>query len=205
MICPVVGGVIAGSGGIVVSGSQITDAVLSKKRRSSAENILKKYKSRVEILMNECVEIGKWLKKFGDIDKVFPSWVSFWAKLAFNSSTGLKSIGWDVIGRTVINSLQIASFADDTVLTGTTVTTTAFKTMGSATGRALHVAGGVFGILLLPFDIYILVDSSIDVHKTNPHKTSENVREMAAKIKAGRPTKEDIDRMMEETLANSSQ
>ena len=68
MICPVVGGVIAGSGGIVVSGSQITDAVLSKKRRSSGENILKKYKSRVEILMNECVEIGKWLKKFGDID-----------------------------------------------------------------------------------------------------------------------------------------
>ena len=91
------------------------------------------------------------------------------------------------------------------MLTGTTVTTTAFKTMGSATGRALHVAGGVFGILLLPFDIYILVDSSIDVHKTNPHKTSEKVREMAAKIKAGRPTQEDIDRMMEETLANSSQ
>ena len=110
MICPVVGGVIAGSGGIVVSGSQITDTVLSKKRRSSAENILKKYKSRVEILMNECVEIGKWLKKFGDIDKVFPSWVSFRAKLAFNSSTGLKSIGWGVIGRTVINSLRIASF-----------------------------------------------------------------------------------------------
>jgi hypothetical protein len=39
MICPVTGGVIAGGGGIVVSGSQITDAVLSNKRRSSAENI----------------------------------------------------------------------------------------------------------------------------------------------------------------------
>jgi hypothetical protein len=58
MICPVTGGVIAGGGGIVVSGSQITDAVLSKKRRSSAENIVKKYKSRVEFLMKECVEIG---------------------------------------------------------------------------------------------------------------------------------------------------
>jgi hypothetical protein len=31
MICPFIGGVIAGGGGIVVSGSQITDAVLSKK------------------------------------------------------------------------------------------------------------------------------------------------------------------------------
>jgi len=203
MICPVVGGVIAGSGGIVVSGSQITDAVLSKKRRSSAENILKKYKSRVEFLMKECVEIGTLLQDYGDIDEDFPSWVSFWTKIAFNSGTGLKSIGWDIIGRTVFNSLKIASFADDAVSTGAKVATTAFKTMG-ATGKALHVAGGVFGILLLPIDIYTLVDSSIDVHKTNPHETSKKIREMAAKIKAERPTKEDIDGMVEETVTNLS-
>ena len=195
---------IAGGGGIVVSGSQITDAVLSKKRRSSAENILKKFKSRVEILMKECVEIGTLLQDYGDIDEDFPLWVSFWAKIALNSGTGLKSICWDVVGRTVLNSLRLASFADDAVSTGATVANTAFKTMG-ATGKALHVAGGVFGILLLPIDIYTLVDSSIDVHKTNPHKTSEKIREVAANIKAICPTKEDIDRMVVETVARMAE
>lgn len=202
MICPVIGGVIAGSGGIVISGSQITDAVLSKKRRSSAENIVKKYKSRVEFLMKECVEIGTLLQDYGDIDADFPSWVRFWGNIALIS--GIKSAGWNVIGSTILDSLRIASYVDDVMSTGAAVTTTAFKTIGSTTGRALHVAGGVFGILLLPIDIHTLIVSSIDVHKTNPHKTSEKIREMAAKIKAKCPTREDIDGMVEETVANLS-
>ena len=204
MICPVVGGVIAGSGGIVVSGSQITDAVLSKKRRSSAENIVKKYKSRVEFLMKECVEIGTLLQDYGDIDANFPSWVRFWGNIALRSATGIKSAGWNVIGSTILDSLRIASYVDDVMSTGAAVTTTAFKTIGTTAGRALHVAGGVFGILLLPIDIHTLVASSIDVHKTNPRKTSEKIREMAAKIKEKCPTREDIDGMVEETVANLS-
>jgi hypothetical protein len=204
MICPVTGGVIAGGGGIVVSGSQITDAVLSKKRRSSAENIVKKYKSRVEFLMKECVEIGTLLQDYGDIDANFPSWVRFWGNIALRSATGIKSAGWNVIGSTILDSLRIVSYVDDVMSTGAAVTTTAFKTIGSTTGRALHVAGGVFGILLLPIDIHTLVASSIDVHKTNPHKTSEKIREMAAAIKAKCPTREDIDGMVEETVATLS-
>jgi len=204
MICPVIGGVIAGSGGIVMSGSQITDAVLSKNRRTSAENILKNYKSRVEFLVKECIAIGTLLQDYGDIDEDFPSWVSFWAKIAINTGTGIKNIGWDVIGRTIFNSLRIASYADDVMSTGAAVATTAFKTIGSTTGRALHVAGGVFGILFLPIDIYTLVDSSIDVHKTNPHATSTKIREMAANIKAECPTIENIDRMVEETVTKLS-
>jgi voltage-gated potassium channel Kch len=82
--------------------------------------------------------------------------------------------GWNVIGSTILDSLRIASYVDDVMSTGATVTTTAFKTIGSTTGRALHVAGGVFGILLLPIDIHTLVASSIDVHKTNPHKNQHS-------------------------------
>ena len=200
MICSVIGGVLAGSGGIVMSGSQITDAVLSKKRRTSAEDILKNYKSRVEFLLKECIAIGTLLKDYGDIDEDFPSWVSFWAKIAINTGTGIKNIGWDVIWRIILNSLRIASYADDVLSTGAT----AFKAIGTTAGRALHTVGGVFGILLLPIDIYTLVNSSIDVHKTNLHATSTKIREMAANIKAECPTKENIDRMVEETVTKLS-
>jgi hypothetical protein len=72
----------------------VIDAVLSKKRRSSAENIVKKYKSRVEFLMKECVEIGTLLQDYGDIDANFPSWVRFWGNIALRSATGIKSAGF---------------------------------------------------------------------------------------------------------------
>ena len=190
MICPVIGSVIAVIGGMVISGSQITDAVLSKQRRSSAENIVKKYKSRDEFLIKKCFERGTLLQDYGDVDADFPSCVSFWRNIA----------GWNGIVGTILDSLRIVSYVDGVMSTGAAVTTTAFKAIGSTTGRAFHVAGGVFGILLLPINIHTLVAASIDVHKTNPHKTSETIREMAAKIKASCPPREYI----EETVANLS-
>lgn len=196
----IAGGVIGGTGGAVVSGSQITDAVLSKQRRSSSEIILQKYKSRVQLLMTECIEIGALLEDCGNVDEDFSLWVAFWATLVVRSGSGVKKIAWDIIGRTVTSSMRIAAAADNAVSTGAAVTTTAFKAIGSTVGKAIHVTGGVLGLLFLPIDIYTLVDSSIDVHKDNSHKISKKIREMAAKMKKERPTKNDIDRMVKETV-----
>lgn len=189
---------IGDSGGVVVSGSQITDAVLSSNRK----NILQKYKSRVELLLKECVEIGMLLQECGNVDEDFPLWVSFWASILLQSGSGHKRIVWDIIWNTASDTMRIASHADYAVLTRAAVTTTTFKTNGSTAGKALHITDGVIGIMFLPFDIYTLVDSSIDVHNANSRKTSKKIREMAAKIKSGRPTKADIDRMVKETVTN---
>lgn len=204
MFCPVLGGVTAGVGGVVVSGSEIIDAVLSKQRRSSADHILKEYKSQVESLLTEYVEIDRLLRAHGNIDKDFPSWASFWSRILIKSGIGAKKIGVDIIGRTVLNYSRIASVVEDSVSTGAKVATTAFKTMGT-TRKVLHVAGGAFGMVFLPIDIYTLVTFSKDVHYANPHQTSEKIRELAATIKAGCPTKEDIDGMMEGTVTSLSQ
>ena len=198
----IAGGVLAGSGGVVISGSQITDAVLSKNRRISAEIIMRTYRFQVEFLINDAVEIGAFLQNHADIDVNFPLWVTFWGNIAMISASGIRNAGWNVIGRTILNSLRLASYADDVITTGAAVTTTAFKTIGSTTGRALHIAGGVFGILLLPIDIHTFVASSIDVHKSNPHKISRKIREMAATIRERSPAREDIDAMVDEILVN---
>lgn len=129
---------IGGSGGVVVSGSQINDAVLSKKSRSSAENILQKYKSRVELLMKDCVEIGTLLKDCGNVDEAFPLWVSFWGNMLFPLGSGIKRIDWDIIRKTASSAMKISFFADDAVKTEAAVTTTAFKTIGSTAGKAFH-------------------------------------------------------------------
>lgn len=197
-----VGGLIGGAGGLVVAGSQITDAVLAKNRKYTADEILQKYKSRIESMMKECIEIGTLLQDHGDVDTYFPEWVSFWSQIVMNSGNGIKKVAWDIIGRTVTSYLKLAVKADQVVQSGGTVAATAFKTIGSTAGKSLHVAGGLLGMVVLPFDIYTLVDSSIDVHKGNPHETSNKIREMVAQIKTGRPTKADIDKMVRETVSS---
>lgn len=200
LVLSVAGGIIGGAGGATVSGSVITDAVLSRKRRKAAEEILNKYKSRVDVLKTECIDIGNHLSQYGNIDEEFPSWVGFWAKLVLGTTTTGEIPAWDIVARTVLNSIRIVAYTDDVILAGARAGATAFKTIGSTAGRGLHIAGGVFGILLLPVDIYTLVDSSIDVHRSSPHKVSENIRGLAEQIKKECPSKKEIDYMIAKTI-----
>lgn len=198
----IAGGVIGGVGGMVVSGSQIYDAFKSEKKRRKAENIETRYQSRVEFLIKEYVEIRRLLQNYGDIDVDFPSWDRFWRNCAIIS--GFKSGVWNVLVSNILHVIRITSYVDDVMSTGAAITTTVFKTIGSTTFRVLHIAGGVAGIVFLIIDIITLYCASRDIYKTNPHKTSEAIREIAAQIRAKCPTREDIDGMVEETVANLS-
>ena len=201
IFCLLIGGLIGATGSAVVGGSEITDFVLSTQKRSSAEIILQKYKSRVELLMTECIEIGKLLEGCGNIDEDFSSWVAFWGNIVVSSGLAAMGITWDIVGSSIARYMQVAASADKAVSTGAAVATTAFKTIGSTAGKAVHVVGGVIGVLLLPYDIYTLVNSSIDFYQDNRHEISEKIREMAAKMKKELPTKKDINRMVKVTVA----
>lgn len=197
----IAGSIIAGAGGITVGGSMITDAMLSKQRRESAQAILDKYNELVEIIKEECIEIGEMLKeKDGNMEQ-YPHWMDFWSKLAFGAGTTTKCITWDILAKTILASLRItASYADDALAVGARAGASAFRTIGSTAGQGLHIAGGVVGILVMPLDIYTLVDSAIDIHKNNPHKVSSKIREWADHIDKSCPTKWDIEVMMDQTF-----
>lgn len=179
----------------------ITDAMLSKQRRESAQAILDKYNELVEIIKEECIEIGEMLKeKDGNMEQ-YPHWMDFWSKLAFGAGTTTKCITWDILAKTILASLRItASYADDALAVGARAGASAFRTIGSTAGQGLHIAGGVVGILVMPLDIYTLVDSAIDIHKNNPHKVSSKIREWADHIDKSCPTKWDIEVMMDQTF-----
>lgn len=70
------------------------------------------------------------------------------------------------------------------------------------TGTSLHVASGIIGALMIPFDIYTLVDSAIDVHKKNKHKTSELILNVSLAIEGAIPTEENIRKMIKCTKNN---
>ncbi|XP_063404599.1 uncharacterized protein LOC134688062 [Mytilus trossulus] len=201
----VAGGVIAGAGGVTLGGSAATDAILSRNRKKAAEEIIKRYNEKMKAWKTECLEIGNTLKEkakqadsSSSMEETFPHWIKFWVKLVFGTGQAVKSTGWDIIAKTILTSLRIATTFDDVALNGVRIGGGLFKAFGPA-ARGLHIAGGIVGILLIPLDVYTLVDSAIDVHKKNSHKISSAIREFAKKIQEECPNKTEIETMIRET------
>ena len=128
------------------------------------------------------------LEDFGEMETDFTGWVLFWRKLIFGSTQAGKGIVWDVVKNTIQNSLSIVSYTDDAARIGAATGATLFKTLGNL-GKGIHIAGGILGIILVPFDIYRLVISSIDEHNRNPHQVSEMIREEAKRVGRKMPNK----------------
>ncbi|CAC5387502.1 unnamed protein product [Mytilus coruscus] len=179
------GGIIAGAGGITVGTSVATDAILSRKRKTQAEEVLKKYNDKKKVWKRECLEIG--------MEEAFPHWLKFWAKVVVGTGVAAKSTGWDIIAKTILTSLRIATTFDDLAINGVRIGGGLFKVLSPA-ARGLHVAGGIVGILLIPLDVYTMVDSAIDVHKKNPHKISSAIKDFAKKLEEECPTKNEIEK-----------
>lgn len=199
-----VGGIIAGAGGLTVGGSVATDAILSRKRKTSAEEVLKRYNEIMKECKEECLEIGFMLQDkanqlHSSLTERFPHWYNFWDRLITGTSQISKSTGWDSIAKTISASMRIVTSFDDLAANGIRIGGSLFKAMGPA-ARGLHIAGGIVGILLIPLDIFTLVDSAIDVHKKNQHKISSSIRSIAKKIKEECPTKAEIETMIAETI-----
>ena len=151
----------------------------------------------------EVATINPLLEDFGEMETDFSRWVHFWRKLIFGSIQAGKGIAWDVIKNTIQNSLKSVSYTDDAARNGAATGATLFNTLGNV-GKGLHIAGGVLGIVLMPFDIYTLVISSIDEHNRNPHQLSEVIRQQAKKLAEKCPPKDEIDKMINETLDQTS-
>ncbi|CAG2214799.1 unnamed protein product [Mytilus edulis] len=185
-----VGTAISGAGGITVGGSSIVDTVLSSK---NAKKIFNEYNTTMDEVKEECIEIGKILNNSSNnMATEYKTWCSFWSKLALGV-TATSAGSWSAIVNPIIKSLRLASVGEDVAAAG-------FRGI-SVAGRAFTFAGGVMGILLLPLDIYTLVDSSVDVHNKNPHKVSIKIRKICSKIKADFLTDEEIQHMIHDTFS----
>ena len=196
----VTGATIAGLGGAAVAVAQIVDAIHSTKKFKAAEEAIKEYNNIKETLTEKIVKIGIELETLGDIDRDFTEWVEFVARLVYQGCITGKSIGWNIIGSTIRASRAIA---EGIALGGSKAGVTAFKTVGTTGLRAAgHIGAGVVGILLIPLDVYTLVDSAIDTHKKTPHKVSKQIRETAKMLEDGCPTKQQVDEAIEKTLEN---
>ena len=196
----ITGATIAGLGGATVGIAQIVEVIHSSNKFKAAEEATKEYNNLKERLKEKIMEIGIELESLGDIDRDFKEWVQLIGCLVFQGCKTGKNIGWNLIGSTIRTSRAIA---EGITLGGSKAGLTAFKTIGTSTARAAwHIGFGVVGMLLIPLDIYTLVDTAIDVHKKTPHKISEKIRETANMLNDGCPTREQVDTSIERTIEN---
>ena len=183
------GGKVAGAGDVTVGGAQIDYFVRSRTARKQTKLLFVEYNSLVEQVKNKVATINRLLEDFGEMETDFSGWVLFWRKLIFGSTQAGKGIVWDVVKY----SLSIVSYTDDAARIGAATGATLFKTLGNV-GKGIHIAGGILGTILVPFDIYTLVISSIDEHNRNPHQVSETIREQAKELAEKCPPKDEIDK-----------
>ena len=183
------GGKVAGAGNVTVGGAQIDYFVRSRTARKQTKLLFVEYNSLVEQVKNKVATINRLLEDFGEMETDFSGWVLFWRKLIFGSTQAGKGIVWDVVK----NSLSIVSYTDDAARIGAATGATLFKTLGNV-GKGIHIAGSILGTILVPFDIYTLVISSIDEHNRNPHQVSETIREQAKELAEKCPPKDEIDK-----------
>lgn len=97
-------------------------------------------------------------------------------KLAWGVGGAGKSIGWNMVYNSIRTGIQIARGVSEG---GAEAGVRAFQVAGRT---SVHVAGGLVGILLMPLDIYTLVDSAIDLHKDSPHKVAAGIRKVIKEL-----------------------
>ncbi|CAC5364667.1 unnamed protein product [Mytilus coruscus] len=195
-------GVVIGIGGATVGGSYIADNVLSKKAKTNAEVALATYSSEIKYIKEKCLELGQKLKDIGTLEKKFPEWVRFWMFFAHGQSSNISKFNWTttegLIHTSITDVESAAIFVGGGGGAGIRITGAALR----VTGTSLDVASGIIGALVIPVDIYTLVDSAIDVHKKNKHKTSQLIYDISKAIKDEIPTKENIKEMIKCTTNN---
>ena len=178
--------------------AQLVDFIHSSRRFKVAEKAINEYKNLNASLKEKILDVGAELELLGNINTDFKDWMKLIGKLVLGSGGALKGIGWNVIGNTILTATDIAQ---GITLGGSKAGLTAFRTAGTCTARAAtHIASGVVGILLIPLDIYTLVDTSIIMHKKKPHTVAEEIRTMAGILYVDCPTRLEVDTAIENTL-----
>lgn len=186
-----------------MGGSLIADTVLSKKTKTKANAQLTNYLDAIKRIQKQCLKLSCQLKEnFGKVE-VFPEWVEFWKLFVHGRASDTAELNWEETEELLKNSLRNIGMATKFVLSegvGTGV-----RIAGAAirfSGTSLHMVSGIIGALMIPFDIYTIVDSAIDVHKKNKHGTSKFIYKIADAISGEIPTEENIDTMIMHTLNN---
>ena len=163
---------IGGAGGLVMSLSKVIEITLAKLRLKKVQGAINEDGEACRQLQEKLDNIERFISDFREIESNgFES-----AKREFTTSTKEEI---DFYAR----FFQVISSAAS-VGAGAIAAAGAFARAGGLAGvRTAHLAGGVVGAVMLPLDIYILVKSSLEVHRGSTTQAVNDIRELLSELK----------------------
>lgn len=171
----------------------------AKDARTKAQKQLSACSETFNDVLRQCNEISEELKHYGDIERTFPTWCTFWANLILGSGAVASGFGWKMVANTILNAIRLGK-GIDAAADVTSATIPVFRTLGTAM-KGVHIAGGVASAVFLPIDLYLLVSNSVELHKNEAHGDSQRIRDIVTEVQNKCLTAEEIDRMIDSCIA----
>lgn len=190
------GGAVAAAGSVTTEISKIVEVIHSCTKFKEAEKALKEYDKLRGKIQQSCKNIGKDLERFGDVNNNFPGWVSITKRLVFGVNAIGKKIGWNVI----------ANFLRVDIAKGISMGREKFGDIAAhvigrnALGAAGQVVGNIAGVLKLPLNIFLLVNSAKEHSKNNPYQIAVEIRKLAKTLEIESPLMTEVEEHLEGVL-----
>ena len=169
---------VGAAGGVTNAGSMIAEAYIQKDTYNAAQKIIDDDREAAEAIEMLAEEFEKEAKKT-IIANGLKAGVTGALVVKNCVETGLK-FGARIVG-------IAANEGGETFFRGLSVA-----------GRAVHVGGFVFSVITLPFDLYTLVTSSIEIDAArkgdqgNETDAGKTLRELADELEMNMPNKKDL-------------
>ena len=186
LVVSLVGAGIGGTGGLVMSVSKVIEIILAKLELNEVQGVIDEDKEACTQLQETLDILGTFISDFREKES---DGFEFLHNLAGGGSTTSTEEKIDFFARFFRVFSGAASVGAGVFAAG------AFARAGGLAGAgAANLVGGVAGAVLLPLDIYLLVKSSLDVHRGSTTQAVDDIRKLLGELEC--PEEEEIQEMV---------
>ena len=167
LVVSLVGAGIGGAGGLVMSVSKVVEITLAKLGLKEVQRAIDEDEEASKPLREQLFHLKKFISDLRGMESNGFEFLRNRAIREFTDSTEERI------------DLSAMFLRTSTASAGAGAVATAFslaRAGGLAGTRAAHIAGGVIGAALLPLDIYMLVKSSLEVHRGSTTQAVNDIR-----------------------------
>ena len=192
LVVSLVGAGIGGTGGLVMSVSKVIEIILAKLGLKEVQGVIDEDKEACTQLQEKLDILGRFISDFREIESNGFEFLHNLGGGKFTTSTEEKI---DFSARFFRVFSGAASIGAGAVAAGAFARAGGLVRAGAAAGAgAAKLVGGVAGAVLLPLDIYLLVKSSLEVHRGSTTQVVDDIRKLLGELEC--PEEEEIQEMV---------
>ena len=194
LVVSLIGAGIGGTGSLVMSVSKVIEIILAKLGLKEVQGVIDEDKEACTQLQEKLDILGRFISDFREIESNGFEFLHNLGGGEFTTSTEEKI---DFSARFFRVFSGAASIGAGAAAAGAFARAGGLVRAGAAAGAA-NLVGGVAGAVLLPLDIYLLVKSSLEVHRGSTTQVVDDIRKLLGELEC--PEEEEIQEMVQKFI-----